>query len=168
VAVKVQGGRTPYYQLQSVHDLNCRAIRGDVYGQGTTPNFLDYDHVRATFAGHPYDLSLGPNKSVLEGETTVPKVPEIKVSATTTAKKITVQGTVTSDADGQVKLTYRAKQPDGTPFEQSATVTIENGAFSFSTPLTRAQRKLTGGTVTAEFLGDSGFVTATAKAAVTS
>jgi hypothetical protein len=43
-------------------------------------------------------------------------------------------------------------------------ITAHNGSFSFSVSLSRAERRLGAGTITASFEGDSNYLSATARA----
>ena len=166
VKVTVRGGRTPYYQLVSVHDTQCRTVKPQVYGTGSDPNFLNYDHIRSQLAGHAYDLRLSAEKNQLAAMMAVPKATKMTLSASRTANKLTVEGSVPSDAYGDVQLTYKATRPDGSAFEREGTTTIDDGQFSASTPLTKQWRGLTDGTVTAVFEGDGNWLTASARADV--
>jgi hypothetical protein len=60
---------------------------------GDYPNFVDYDHVRATLAGRAYDVRLADESSKFTAYPTVPAKPPMRMSARRTARRISVDGT---------------------------------------------------------------------------
>lgn len=164
VSVSVHGGRAPFYRVQGFRDTRCRAVAAAVVGEpGNYPNLVDYNHVRATLAGRAYDFRLATEDKQLRALLSVPVDPRLAITAKRTASRISVAGRLASDAYGDVTLTFRARRPDGTEFTRSATETAHGGSFSVSARLSRAERKLQAGTVTAVFEGDSNYLSARAS-----
>jgi hypothetical protein len=117
--------------------------------------------VRATLGGRPYDVRLANENGKLTAMLQVPAKPPMRMTATRSARRISIDGTVAPDAYGDVTLTYRAPRSDGTVYERAATVTLDHGAFTGSAPVAR---HLGAGTLTAVFPGDSNYL----RASVTS
>jgi hypothetical protein len=166
-AAGVHGGRAPFYTALGTHDTRCDAVRAVVVGKpGDYPNFVDYDHVRATLAGRAYDVRLANENGKLTAMLQVPAKPPMRMTATRSARRISVDGTVAPDAYGDVTLTYRAPRGDGTVYERSAKVTLDHGAFTGSASLPPAARHFGAGTLTAVFPGDSTYLRASVTAKI--